>query len=426
MTLTEKILARASGMDDVAPGDVVNARIDVAMTHDSLGILTVESFRELPIERVWDPDRIVVVFDHKVPATNALVAESQATIRRFVVEQGIGNFYDVGRGGICHQVLHERGHVRPGVLVVGTDSHTTTHGALGALAVGIGSTEMAGVFATGELWFRVPETMNVVLKGVLGEAVMGKDVILHLLGELGVKCAVYKAIEFSGPVIRGMSLAGRLSVCNMAAEMGAKNAIMEPDEKTMRYLRTRVAGEMSPLERDADPAYAEEYEVDCDGIEPLVAAPFSPGNVKPVSEVEGVEIDQAFIGSCTNGRMEDLRAAVTILRGRRVSDSVRLVVIPASQEVLSRAAEEDLLETFLRAGASVNAPSCGPCTGADKGILGPGEVCISTTNRNFVGRMGDPTSEIYLANPFTVAASAVSGRIADPRPLLRGGSNRWI
>ena len=422
-TLTEKILAHASGLGEVAPGDVINARIDVAMTHDSLGILTVKSFEELPLKKVWDPDRIVVVFDHKVPATNTLVAESQATIRRFVKEQGIRNFYDVGRGGICHQVLHERGHVRPGDLVVGTDSHTTTHGALGALAAGIGSTEMAGVFATGELWFRVPETTQFILDGALNEAVMGKDVMLHIIGTLGVRCATYKAVEFSGPVIQGMSVAGRLSMCNMAAEMGAKNAIIEPDKRTMNYLRERVAGEVPRLERDADATYAEEHEVDCDGIEPLVAAPFSPGNVKPVSEVEGIEIDQAFIGSCTNGRMEDLRAAARILRGRRISDSVRLVVIPASQEIMARAAEEGLLETFLRAGASVNAPSCGPCAGADKGILGPKEVCVSTTNRNFVGRMGDPTSEVYLANPFTVAASAVSGMIADPRPLLQGGMN---
>ena len=420
-TLTEKILAYASGLDRVAPGDIVVAQIDVAMIHDSLGILTVKSFMELPVENVWDPDRIVVVFDHKVPATNILVAESQSTIRRFVKQQGIKNFYDIGRGGICHQVLHEKGHVRPRGLVVGTDSHTTTHGALGALAAGIGSTEMAGVFATGELWFRVPETMHIILNGALGKAVMGKDVILHILGTLGVKCATYKAVEFSGPGIQDMSLAGRLSVCNMAAEMGAKNAIIEPDEKAMNYLRERVAGEVPCLKRDADTVYKEEYEVDCSGIEPLVAIPFSPGNVKPVSEVEGVEIDQAFLGSCTNGRMEDLRAAARILRGRRISDSVRLVVIPASQEILAQAAKEGLLEIFLSAGASVNTPSCGPCTGADKGILGPNEVCVSTTNRNFVGRMGHPTSEIYLANPFTVAASTITGKITDPRPFMRGG-----
>ena len=403
----------------MVPGDIVNAKIDVAMAHDSLGILTVKSFQELPIEKVWDPDRIVIIFDHKVPATNIIVAESQAILRRFVREQGIKNFYDLGRGGICHQILHEQGHVRPGDLVVGTDSHTTTHGAMGTVATGIGSTEMVGVFATGELWFRVPETMNIVLVGALGEAVMGKDVILHLIGMFGVAGATYKAVEFSGSGVEKMNVADRLSMCNMAVEMGAKNAIIEPDEKTMSYLKARVKGKIPVLKKDTDPVYKEEYEVDCSVLEPLVAAPSLPSNVKPVSEVAGVAVDQAFLGSCTNGRMEDLRAAAEILRGRRVSDSVRLVVIPASQEITLQAMREGLLETFIEAGASVNTPSCGPCTGADKGILGPGEVCISTTNRNFVGRMGHPTSKIYLANPYTVAASAVTGVITDPRPMLK-------
>ena len=420
MTLTEQILARASGRSHAAPGDVVVARIDRALIHDSLGILTVNAFKELPVVKVWDPDRITVVFDHKVPATNPMVADSQATVRRFVRDQGIGSFYDVGRGGICHQVLHEEGHVKAGELIVGTDSHTTTHGALGAFAAGIGSTEMAGVFATGELWFRVPETVSIRLDGALGAAVMGKDVILHLLGLLGTKSCTYKAVEFKGTVVDGMSVADRLTMCNMAAEMGAKNAIIEPDGKTLRYLNERVQGKVPTLRRNPDAVYAEEYTIDCSSIEPLVAAPSSPGNVKPVSEVEGVEIDQAFLGSCTNGRIEDLRAAASILRGRRVSDRVRLIVIPASQRILSQAAKEGLLEVFLKAGASVNAPSCGPCTGADKGILGSGEVCVSSTNRNFVGRMGDPASMVYLANPYTVAASAVTGRLTDPRRFTQG------
>jgi 3-isopropylmalate/(R)-2-methylmalate dehydratase large subunit len=420
LTLTEKILARASGLDQVVPGDIVNAEIDVAMIHDSLGILTVQSFNELPIGNVWDSSRVLVIFDHKVPATNALVADSQATIRRFVKEQGIKNFYDIGRGGICHQVFHEKGHVKPGEVVVGADSHTTTHGALGAFAVGIGSTEMAGVFATGELWFKVPETISVVLEGILGEAVMGKDVIMYLIGKLGVSGASYKAVEFSGQVIDNLSVAGRLSVCNMAAEMGAKNAIIEPDSKILEYLRVRVKGKIPFLKKDIDSIYSLEKVMDCSDIEPLVASPSSPDNVKSVADVEGIEIDQAFLGSCTNGRLEDLRSAAKIFRERKISDSVRCVVIPGSQEVMAQAMKEGLLEIFHNAGASVNAPSCGPCTGADKGILGPDEICIATTNRNFTGRMGDPSSKVYLANPYTVAASAITGQICDPRPFLRG------
>jgi homoaconitate hydratase family protein len=311
--------------------------------------------------------------------------------------------------------------VRPGETIVGTDSHTTTHGALGAFAVGIGSTEMAGVLATGELWFRVPETVRVRLEGSPPPGVAPKDVILHVIGLMGAEGASYRAVEFTGPAVRGMSVDGRLTLCNMSAEMGAKNAVIEPDGVTLDYLRGRVDGEMRPVGADPDADYYEERTVDCNELEPLVAVPSSPENVVPVREVESVEVDQAFLGSCTNGRMEDLRAAAEILRGRRISDSVRLIVIPASQSIWAQAEDEGLLKVLQGAGASVCTPSCGPCTGADKGILGPGEACVSTTNRNFVGRMGDPTSEVYLASPFTVAASALTGRITDPRPYLGGG-----
>jgi 3-isopropylmalate/(R)-2-methylmalate dehydratase large subunit len=417
-TITEKILARASGEREVHPGDIVTARVDVAMMHDSLGALALNQFKRLSAEEVWDPSRIVIVFDHRSPATNIDSARSQAALRRFAREQGIRGFYDVGRGGICHQVLHEEGHVRPGDVIVGTDSHTTTHGALGAFAAGIGATEMAGVLATGELWFRVPETVMVDLEGDVPRGVVAKDVILHVLGLMGAEGASYRAVEFEGPAAREMSVEGRLTLCNMSAEMGAKNAVIEPDVATLNYLSGRAKGEMRPVASDHDAEYCDVRTVDCSGLEPLVAAPSSPDNVVTVGEVEGVEVDQAFLGSCTNGRMEDLRAAAEILRGRRISDSVRLIVIPASQRIWAQAGEEGILRVLQGAGASVCTPSCGPCTGADKGILGPGEVCVSTTNRNFVGRMGDPTSKVYLASPYTVAASALTGRITDPRPYL--------
>jgi 3-isopropylmalate/(R)-2-methylmalate dehydratase large subunit len=419
-TITEKILARASGEGEVHPGEIVTAKVDVAMMHDSLGALALKAFEGLSAEEVWDPARIVIVFDHRSPATNIDSARSQAALRRFAREQGIRGFYDVGRGGICHQVLHEEGHVRPGETIVGTDSHTTTHGALGAFAAGIGATEMAGILTTGELWFRVPETVKINLEGCPPPGVVAKDVILHILGLMGVDGASYRAVEFKGPAVSGMSVNGRLTLCNMSAEMGAKNAVIEPDGVTLDYLRGRVEGEMRPVASDPDAEYREKMTVDCSELEPLLAAPSSPDNVLPVREVEGVNVDQAFLGSCTNGRMEDLRAAAEILRGKRISDSVRLIVIPASQRIWAQAEEKGLLSVLQGAGASVCTPSCGPCTGADKGILGPGEVCVSTTNRNFVGRMGDPTSEVYLASPYTVAASAIAGRITDPRPYLGG------
>jgi 3-isopropylmalate/(R)-2-methylmalate dehydratase large subunit len=418
MTISQKILARAAGLKTLEPGDIINAPIDVTMIHDSLGILAVNAFMRLPVDKVWDPDKIVVVFDHRAPATNIDAANNQASIRRFIRDQGIRNFYDMGRGGICHQVLHEQGHVKPWDIVVGADSHTNTYGAIGAFAVGVGSTEMAGVFAQGELWFKVPETIRVNVEGSLGECVMGKDVILHVIGMLGANGATYKAVEFTGTTITRMSMDGRFTICNMSTEMGAKNAIIEPDETTLNYLEKRISKITPNLHADTDADYIEEYEVDCSALEPSVAAPFSPDNVKPVTDVEGIDIDQAFIGSCTNGRMEDLRTAAQILKGHKISDSVRLVVVPASQRIWAHALKEGLLEIFQEAGANVCTPSCGPCTGADKGILGANEVCIATINRNFVGRMGDPSSEIYLANPYTVAASALKGKITDPRPFV--------
>lgn len=419
MSITEKILARASGRREVSPGEVVVARVDVAMMHDFTGPMAVRAFKSMGATRVWDPSRVVVVFDHQVPASTVQAAEFHKMLRDFVEEQGIANFYDVGRGGICHQVLPEEGFAVPGSVIVGADSHTTTYGALGAFATGVGSTDMAAVLATGELWFRVPESMKVVAEGSLRPPVSAKDLILEVARRIGADGATYMAMEFGGEAIREMSIDGRMVLCNMSVEMGAKNGIVEPDERTEAYLRGRARLPYAPVRSDPDASYADEVVVEASRLEPMVACPHSVDNAKPVSEVEGVEIDQAFIGSCTNGRLEDLEQAARILKGRRVHPSVRLIVIPASQRIYLEAARRGLLEVFVEAGGVVCSPTCGPCVGSHLGILGDGEACVSSANRNFVGRMGSPKSSVYLASPATVAASAIEGRLADPRRYWR-------
>lgn len=417
MNIVEKILAKASGRDEVAPGEVVEASIDVAMVHDLTGPLTIESFRKIGVEKVWDNQRIVIVLDHIVPASSVRAAELHAMLREFAKEQKIENFYDVGQGGVCHQVMPEKGHVRPGELIVGADSHTCTYGALGAFATGIGSTEMAAVFATGTLWFRVPRVIRVHVRGKFQEFVTPKDLILHVIGQMGVDGAIYDGLEFAGPAVRGMSIDGRMTLCNMSVEMGAKTGIVEPDETTLSYVRSRTDKPFEPLKSDVDAFYKKVLDVDVADMEPQVSYPHSVDNVKPVTEVDGVEVNQAFLGSCTNGRLEDLRLAAKIMRGRKVEKGVRMLVTPASQEVYLQALKEGLIETFVEAGAYVCNPTCGACIGGHLGLLAPEEVCISSSNRNFVGRMGSPKAQIYLASPTTVAASAVTGKITDPRAL---------
>jgi len=417
-TMAEKILSRASG-EDAEAGDVVVAEIDVAMVHDITGPLTVEALREMGVEKVWDPSRIVVLFDHQVPADSIESAENHRMMREFVKEQGIEHFYDV-REGVCHQVLPEKGHVRPGDVIVGADSHTCTHGALGAFATGIGSTDMAAVFATGKLWFRVPETYKVTVTGEPPEGVLSKDVILKITGEIGADGANYMAIEFHGDYVERASVSDRMCMCNMAIEMGAKTGLVPPDEKTLEYVSERAGTTGRPVEPDPDARYEAELELDVSDLEPQVAKPYSPDNVAPVSEVEGTAIDQVFIGSCTNGRYEDLEVAARILDGERVHDDVRLIVIPASREVYSRALRSGILETLHDAGALICPPTCGPCLGGHMGVLAKGERCVATSNRNFPGRMGHRESEVYLASPATAAASAIEGEITDPRPYLRG------
>jgi 3-isopropylmalate/(R)-2-methylmalate dehydratase large subunit len=417
MNILEKILANASGKQQVSPGEIIEANIDAAMIHDLTGPLAIKSFREIGAKKVWDNNKVVIILDHLVPASSIISANLHRIVRNFAEEQNIRNFYDVGRGGVCHQVMPEKGHVRPGEVIVGADSHTCTYGAFGAFATGIGSTEMAAVFATGKLWFRVPEVIKVNVTGKLQRMVTPKDVTLNIVGRIGADGAIYKGLEFSGSTIRDMSVDGRMVLCNMAVEMGAKAGIIEPDQKTLDYVKARTDKPFKPVKSDPDATYERVVDVDVSALEPQVAVPHSVDNVKPVSDVEDVAVDQAFIGSCTNGRLEDLRSAAQILKGKKIAQGVRLIVIPASQEIYLNALKEGLIKTFMDAGATIGNPNCGPCLGGHMGILAEGEVCISSSNRNFVGRMGSTKSYVYLASPATVAASAITGKITDPRTL---------
>jgi 3-isopropylmalate/(R)-2-methylmalate dehydratase large subunit len=416
MTITEKILANASGRKEVAPGEIVEARIDVAMAHDLTAPLTIESFRKLGAKRVWDPERIVLLFDHQTPANSIDAAMNHVLIREFAKEQRIRHFYDMF-AGICHAVLPERGFAQPGRVIVGADSHSVTYGAFNCFATGVGSTDMAAIFATGKLWFRVPETILIEVDGELKPPVLSKDLILHIIGDFGMDGATYRAVEFRGSAFSRMSMDARMTVCNMVVEMGAKNGVMEADATTESYLRERGISPIKPVTSDPDAQYVETRRYDAGRLEPQVACPHSVDNVKPVREVEGTEIDQAFIGTCTNGRLEDLEIAARVLKGKRVSDHVRLIVVPATREVYRQALERGLIKTFIDAGAVVESPGCGACMGCHIGVIGPGEVSISSSNRNFRGRQGSPDAEIYLASPATVAASAVEGKITDPREM---------
>jgi len=417
MNLVEKILARASGRKEVHPGEIVEAEVDMAMVNDITGPLAVESFRKMGLKRVWNPEKIVVVLDHQVPAESVNSANLHKVMRSFAEDQGIRRFYDVGVGGVCHQVMVEEGHVTPGSLIVGADSHTCTYGALGAFGTGIGSTEMAAVFATGKLWFRVPEAFKVEVNGQLRKLVTPKDLILHIVGTIKADGAIYKALEFTGEAVSNMSVSGRMTLCNMAVEMGAKTGIVEADEKVLEYLKGRAELKDALPSSDENAEYEKTLEIDASELEPQVAAPYSVDNVKPVSEVQGTPIDQAFLGSCTNGRLEDLELAARLIQGKKVHRNVRFIVQPASRKIYLEALRKGLIEIFLKAGAYVGGPSCGPCFGGHIGVLGSGEVCISSSNRNFRGRMGAKDGKIYLASPATVAASAVKGEITDPRTM---------
>ncbi|MBQ6100298.1 MAG: 3-isopropylmalate dehydratase large subunit [Methanobrevibacter sp.] len=411
-TMSEKILARASGKSEVEAGDIVIANIDVAMTHDLTGPLSVESFEKIGAEKVWDPSKIVIPFDHQVPADSIDSANNHIIMRRFAEKQKIEHFYDVNVG-VCHQILPELGHVVPGEVIVGADSHTCTHGALGAFSTGIGSTDMAMVFAEGKLWLKVPETNRFEITGTLKDNVYAKDVILHIIGQLGADGSTYKACEFGGKTVSDMSISDRMVLCNMAIEMGGKTGLVEVDEKTVNYVEKRSKKPYKAYKTDLDSSSLNIIDIDVGDLEPQVACPHHVDNVKPVSEVD-VELDQVFIGSCTNGRLSDLRDAARILKGNRIARNTRMLVIPASREVYSKALDEGLIRIFVDAGALVSAPCCGPCLGGHTGIIGPGEVSLSTSNRNFKGRQGSPEGEVYLSSAAVAAASAIEGKIVAP------------
>jgi 3-isopropylmalate/(R)-2-methylmalate dehydratase large subunit len=414
MTFCQKVLSRASGTS-ANPGDIVSAKIDLAMSHEN-SLLVMKAFREMGAKKIWDRNKVVVLFDHRVPANTVKTAEGHRAVREFAKEAELPHFLDLGEG-ICHQVIPEKGFSLPGMLIVGTDSHTTTYGAFGAFATGIGATEMAAVWATGELWLRIPETIRVRMIGALSKRVSSKDAILHVIGDLGADGASYACVEFSGIVVDRMSIASRMVLSNMSTEMGAKTGVVFPDEKTKEYLSTRASGKWESVFSDPSAEVKEEREYDLSGLTPQVARPHRVDDVVPIEEVEGKSIDQAFIGSCTNGRLEDLQIARDVLRGMRVADSVRFIVAPASRKIYMEAVETGVLADIVRSGGIVLNPGCGPCLGAHQGLLAAGERCISTTNRNFRGRMGSPEAEIYLASPATVAASALKGQIADPREV---------
>jgi 3-isopropylmalate/(R)-2-methylmalate dehydratase large subunit len=406
-TITEKILANASNQKEVTAGDFVIADVSYVMAHDSTAPLAIEAFNKIS-NKVFDKDRVIIVFDHFFPAPTVAGATLHQISRNFVYEQNISAFFT---NGICHQILAER-FVSPGDVVVGADSHTCTEGALGAFTTGLGSTDVGGAMATGKCWFKVPESLKFKLTGSTQNGVYAKDVILSIIGDVGADGALYKACEFTGSYVKDASVSSRLTLCNMAIEMGGKNGIIEADQKTICFLNGRTG---SIFRSDKSAAYSNEYEVFVKSIEPQVAMPPAVDNVAPVSEVEGKAIDQAFVGTCTNGRLEDLEIAARILKGRKVSRKVRLLVTPASQDIYLAALQRGYLQDLVAAGATVNNPTCGPCIGRHGGVLAKGEVCISTQNRNFAGRMGHPEAEIVLASPATVAASALAGKIVDPR-----------
>ncbi len=415
MTLTEKILAVHTDRKKVSPGEFINVRVDLILANDITAPIAIREFRRIGVDRVFDPKKIVMVADHFVPNKDIISAEQVKLMRAFCYEQGIP-YFDVGQMGIEHVLLPEQGLVLPGDVVIGADSHTCTYGALGAFATGMGSTDIASAMATGDIWMKVPPTIKLVYHGSLGKWVGGKDLILYTISNIGVDGALYSAMEFTGEAIDALSMDGRFTIANMAIEAGAKAGIFRVDGKTLDYIKPRAKRSYTVYEAD-DAEYARVIEYDVSALEPQVALPHSPANTKAVSQVTGIEIDQVVIGSCTNGRLEDLRLAARVLKGRKVQPRVRCIIIPGSQQVYLDALAEGIIEIFIRAGAAVSTPTCGPCMGGHMGVLAEGERCVSTTNRNFVGRMGSPKSEVYLANPAVAAASAIVGRIASPEEI---------
>jgi len=419
MTITEKILAEHAGLKEVRLGQLINARVDIALGNDITAPIAIDEFRRAGGKRVFDRERVVLIPDHFVPNKDIQSAENCKILREFAREQELAHYYEVGQMGIEHALLPEQGIVVPGDLVIGADSHTCTYGALGAFSTGVGSTDLAAAMMTGELWFKVPETIKLIYRGKLGPWVGGKDLILYTIGQMGVDGALYMAMEFTGDTVESLPMDGRFTMSNMAIEAGAKNGIFPPDRITEQYVKGRARREYDFYASDPGARYKEVREFDVSTVEPQVAFPHLPSNTKGISEVGAVTIDQAVIGSCTNGRLNDLREAARVLKGHKVSANVRLIIIPATPSVYRQALKEGLFDIFLDAASVISPPTCGPCVGGHMGILAKGERAIATTNRNFVGRMGHPESEVYLSNPAIAAASAVLGRIGSPEELDR-------
>ncbi len=418
MTITEKILARAAGKDSVRAGDLINANIDIVMCHDVTTPPAISMLKAKGLDKVFDADKIVVTPDHFQPAKDIKSAELHKRLDNWAREHKIKHYYPIGKAGVCHALLPEQGHIRPGEVIVGGDSHTCTYGAFGAFSTGVGSTDLAAAIATGELWFKVPASIKFVLKGSLAPGVYSKDVILAVIARIGTDGALYKAMEFVGSGLAEMSMEARMTITNMAIEAGAKNGVIPFDDITKEYLAEHSVkeGDYTVVESDSDAEYAQTEVFDCSAIEPTVALPNLPSGGTSIGDCAGKKMDQAYIGSCTNGRIEDLRIAAKILKGKTVA--IRTIVVPATPEIWQQAMHEGLFDVFYEAGCVVSAPTCGACLGGFMGILAEGERCVSTTNRNFVGRMGHPKSEVYLASPATAAASAIEGKLTDPREYL--------
>jgi len=423
-TISQKILARHCGKKEVHPGEIINCRVDVVLGNDITTPPAIKEFEKIGVTKVFDKKKIFLVPDHFTPAKDIKSAEQVKMMRHFAKKYGIVNFFEIGCMGVEHALLPEIGAIRPGDLIIGADSHTCTYGALGAFSTGVGSTDMAAAMATGEVWFKVPEQLKLIYRGKLQKWVEAKDLILYTIGQIGVDGARYMSMEFTGPVIKQISVEGRLTMANMAIEAGSKNGIFEPDIKVYQYLKNKIKNlnssfviRNSALRSDPDAEYKEIYEWDVSEIEPQVSFPHLPSNTKPVSKCGHVKIDQSVIGSCTNGRIEDLRVAAKVLKGKKRHKDVRLIIIPATQAVYQQAMKEGLIDIFMKAEAAVSTPTCGPCLGGHMGVLAEGEKSIATTNRNFVGRMGHPKSEVYLSNVAVAAASAVAGHIVSPEDI---------
>ncbi|MEW6375086.1 MAG: 3-isopropylmalate dehydratase large subunit [Thermodesulfobacteriota bacterium] len=422
LTITEKILAAHSGKKKVSPGELLNVRINLALGNDITAPLAIQAFKEIGAKKVFHRDRVVLVPDHFTPAKDILSAEQCKVLRGFARAHHLTHFFEIGEAGIEHTLLPEKGLVLPGEVVIGADSHTCTYGALGAFSTGVGSTDLGAAMATGRVWLKVPESLKLIYHGKLNPWVSGKDLILFTIGDIGVDGALYQAMEFCGEAIKRLPMSGRLTMANMAIEAGGKSGIFEPDAITLQYIKPRAKRPYQIYRSDPEARYAEEREYDVSTIHPQVSLPHIPSNVKDVREVGKIEIDQVVIGSCTNGHLDDLRVAARVLRGKKIASSLRLIIIPATQEIYRQVLKEGLIETFLMAGAVISPPTCGPCLGGHMGVLAEGERALATTNRNFRGRMGHAESQVYLCGPAVAAASAVKGRICHPEEIVGKGA----